>query len=86
MLRELPDVEVTPSSANFVLCRLVDADAGAAKERLAQQGILVRYFDTPLLRNHLRITAGKSSDTDAVVSALRDIVTASETVRSTRES
>jgi histidinol-phosphate aminotransferase len=86
MLRELPGVEVTPSSANFVLCRLVDADAGQARERLAQQGILVRYFDTPLLRNHLRISAGRPSDTDAVVNALRDIVTSDQAVRSARDS
>jgi len=82
MLRELPGVDVTPSSANFVLCRLVHADAGAAKERLAQQGILVRYFDTPLLRNHLRISAGRPSDTDAVVAALREIVSTQSGVRS----
>ena len=81
-LRALPGVEVTPSSANFVLCRLVDADARLAKERLAEQGILVRYFDTPLLRNHLRISAGRPSDTDAVVSALRDIVTTADVARS----
>jgi histidinol-phosphate aminotransferase len=81
-LRMLPGVEVTPSSANFVLCRLIDADAGVARERLAEQGILVRYFDTPLLRNHLRISAGRPSDTDAVVAALRDIVTSTDAVRS----
>ena len=65
-----------------MLCRLSDADAGAAKERLAEQGILVRYFDTPLLRNHLRISAGRPSDTDAVVAALRAIVTTATGVRS----
>jgi histidinol-phosphate aminotransferase len=81
-LRALTGVEVTPSSSNFVLCRLVDADAGLARERLAEQGILVRYFDTPLLRNHLRISAGRPSDTDAVVRALRDIVTSGAAVRS----
>ena len=57
-----------------MLCRLVDADARVAKEGLAEQGILVRYFDTPLLRNHLRISAGRPSDTDSVVTALREIV------------
>jgi histidinol-phosphate aminotransferase len=80
-LRALPGVEVTPSRSNFVLCRLTDVDASAARERLAQQGILVRYFDTPLLRNHLRISAGRPSDTDALVDALRNIVSPADVVK-----
>jgi histidinol-phosphate/aromatic aminotransferase/cobyric acid decarboxylase-like protein len=33
----------------------------------------VRYFDTPLLRNSIRISVGKPEHTDALIRALRDI-------------
>ena len=81
LLRELPGVEVTPSRANFVLCRLCAADAREVSGRLAEHGILVRYFDTPLLRNHLRISAGRPRDTDALVAALRGVLASAPPVR-----
>lgn len=72
LLSALPGVEVTPSRANFLLCRLERADARRVYEALLGRGVMVRYFETPLLRNHLRITAGRPQDTDAVIAALRD--------------
>jgi histidinol-phosphate aminotransferase len=74
LLSTLPGVEVTPSRANFVLCRLNNVDAKETHARLMAQGIMVRYFDTPLLRNHLRITVGLPEQNDAVFQALRGII------------
>jgi len=62
-----------PSQANFVLCRLDDVDALEVKNRLAKRGIFVRYFDTPMLRNHLRISVGLEEQNARVVAALREI-------------
>ena len=62
-----------PSEANFILCRLDGVDAVEVKDRLANRGIFVRYFDTPMLRNHLRISVGLPEHTDIVASALREI-------------
>ncbi len=59
-----------PSQANFILCRVVGRDAAALKESLAQQGILIRYFNTPGLQSHIRISVGKPSDTSALLNAL----------------
>ncbi len=72
-LEQLPFLEVTPSRANFVLCRLLRGRADQVWRRLRQRGIFVRYFDTPLLRQHLRISAGTRRQTDAVVAALEEI-------------
>jgi len=49
---------------------------GNAREvflRLQQKGILVRYFEIPLLENSIRITVGKPEHTDALLRALREI-------------
>lgn len=62
-----------PSEANFILCRLDGLDAVEVKERLAGRGIFVRYFDTPLLRNHLRISVGLPEQNEKVIAALREI-------------
>jgi histidinol-phosphate aminotransferase len=74
LLAELPGVEVTPSRANFVLCRLTGVAAREVHASLLQRGILVRYFDTPLLQNHIRISAGRPDQTDALMAALREII------------
>jgi len=62
-----------PSEANFILCHVLRGEARALKGALAQRGIFVRYYDTPLLRDALRITVGRPEDTDALLSALREI-------------
>ncbi len=62
-----------PSRANFILCAALRGEAGELKQKLQQRGILVRYFDQPLLRNYIRISAGKPEHTDALIKALREI-------------
>jgi histidinol-phosphate aminotransferase len=71
-LASFPYLRPYPSRSNFVLCRLVGQDAATLKSRLAgEAGILIRYFDKPGLRDHIRITAGKPEHTDALIAALR---------------
>ena len=59
-----------PSQANFILCRVSRGDARKIKRGLDSKGIFVRHFDTPLLRNMLRISVGKPEHTDALIEAL----------------
>jgi histidinol-phosphate aminotransferase len=73
-LAELPGFTVFPSASNFVLCEIESIEAKQLQLRLMDRGIMVRYFDTPLLRNHLRFTAGRPDQTDRLVAALWDIV------------
>jgi histidinol-phosphate aminotransferase len=72
-LASLEFVEVYASEANFLLCRLEGLDARETRDRLAERGIFVRYFETERLRDCLRISAGLPEDTDRVVDALREI-------------
>lgn len=66
--------DVVPSQANFLLCRLTGLDARALRDGLAERGIMIRYFDTPLLRNYVRITVGMPAQTDKLVAALRELI------------
>jgi histidinol-phosphate aminotransferase len=60
-----------PSHANFVLCKVVDRDAAVLKANLAQQGVLVRHYARPRLENYIRVSAGRPSDTESLLAALR---------------
>ncbi|MGQ9572529.1 MAG: histidinol-phosphate transaminase [Dehalococcoidia bacterium] len=62
-----------PSRANFILCRIQGVEAKEVWRRLRQQGIFVRYFDTPGVKDCIRITVGKPEHTDRLLAALREI-------------
>jgi histidinol-phosphate aminotransferase len=62
-----------PSQANFILCSLQEGNAQEIWQGLRKKGIFVRYFDTPGLRDCLRITVGRPEDTDALVKALKEV-------------
>ena len=72
-LNELPQLEVFPSDANFILVRM--PNAGAVWEQLFARGILVRDFSkAPGLENCLRITVGTEQENERLVETLRDIL------------
>lgn len=62
-----------PSQANFVLFQVLGRPAKALKLALEAEGVLVRYFDKPGLRNCIRISVGRPQDTDRLVEALTRI-------------
>ena len=73
-LATIPYLRPYPSRANFVLCRVVGRDAAELRRRLAQEyGILVRYYNTSLLRDCVRISAGTPEQIDTLLNALREI-------------
>ncbi|MFZ5918206.1 MAG: histidinol-phosphate transaminase [Chloroflexota bacterium] len=72
-LAGLPYLQPYPSRANFLLCRVIGREARELKLALEREGILVRYFDKPGLRDHIRITVGRPEQTDALIDALRRV-------------
>lgn len=72
LLQTVAWLEPYPSQANFVLCKVIDFNAAELKESLAQEGILIRYFDKPGLSDHIRLSIGKPEHTDRLMSALRE--------------
>jgi len=73
-LSDMDGVKVYPSQTNFVLLRVSDADA--VFDQLKQRGILVKNMSSArgLLANCLRITVGTSTENDAVLAALEEIL------------
>jgi histidinol-phosphate aminotransferase len=83
-LRDISYLQPYPTKSNFILCRVIGHDAAELKMQLAQEhGILVRYFDKPGLRDHIRISVSRPEDTDKLLDALRSLTT--DTLTGTRE-
>ncbi len=70
LLAEITFLCPYPSRANFVLCRVTGRSARELQRTLQGEGILVRHFDKPRLRDHIRISVGMSEHTDVLISAL----------------
>ena len=70
LLEDVSYLSPYPSRANFVLCRVAGRSAHQLKLALEQEGILIRYFDKPRLRDHIRISVGKPEHTDVLMAAL----------------
>jgi histidinol-phosphate aminotransferase len=62
-----------PSEANFILCAVEKGSTADLQRELEERGILVRYFDQPLLRNYIRISVGRPADTDILLKTLKEI-------------
>ncbi len=73
-LNKLKWLKPFPSEANFILCQVLNGEARELKQKLQNKGILVRYFDQPVLRNFIRISVGKPEHTDALIKALKEVV------------
>jgi histidinol-phosphate aminotransferase len=69
-LASIPYLRPHPSQSNFILCQVLGRDAQELKLALEQEGILIRYYRKPRLRDHVRFTVGKPEQTDAVIAAL----------------
>jgi histidinol-phosphate aminotransferase len=70
-LQSIPFLQPFPSQANFILCKVAGRPALELKQGLMKQGVLVRYYNTPLLSDFIRISVGRPYETDAVLAALR---------------
>lgn len=65
--------EVPDSQSNFVLARKPGVDQRPVLDALKQRRILVRWFDTPELRDALRISVGTDVEIDALVGVLTEL-------------
>jgi histidinol-phosphate aminotransferase len=73
LLETMPFLRPYPSAGNYILCEVRGLPARDVRDNLRQRGILIRYFDTPGLRNCVRISVGLARDTDRVIEALTEI-------------
>lgn len=76
LFRELQKVKYLkpyPSRANFIFCPVLQGKASDLRQKLQDKGILVRYFDRPLLRDAIRVSVGKPEHTDALIKVLLEL-------------
>jgi len=66
---------VLPSRTNFILARPSRFSAPAWRQSLRVQKVLVRWFDRPEVKDYLRITIGTAAEAEALVNAVRKILT-----------
>lgn len=65
---------VADSAANFVFVSHATVSAETIFKELRARGILVRYFNKPVINNHLRISIGTDAEMAAVIKALDQIL------------
>ena len=70
-LQGIPFLRPYPSQANFILCRVVGKDVRVLEEALEREGIVLRYFGEPALRDCVRITVGRPEHGEALLAVLR---------------
>jgi histidinol-phosphate aminotransferase len=63
-----------PSWSNFILCRVLGRDARELKLSLESEGVLIRYFDKPYIRDCIRISVGLPEQTEVLLQTLRRLV------------
>jgi histidinol-phosphate aminotransferase len=73
VLQKMDFLKPVPSQANFILCEVTRGSAKLLQDNLEKRGILIRYYNTPLLRNYIRISAGKPEQTDKIITALHEL-------------
>ena len=66
--------EVLPSKANFVFARHPHAEGGFLYRQLKARGVLVRHFDSPRIRDFLRITIGTPEQMEVLFEKLTEIL------------
>jgi histidinol-phosphate aminotransferase len=65
---------VFPSQTNFILVQPLRFSAHEWQHKLREQKILVRWFNFPEVKNHLRITIGTPAEAMALVKAARKVL------------
>jgi histidinol-phosphate aminotransferase len=73
-LGEFPALKVRPSRGNFLLCHAPSGKGHEVYTGLAERGIFLRYFNQPGLEDSFRISVGLPEHTDALISALRELL------------
>ena len=65
---------VLPSAANFIFVEHKSQPAEALYLALKKEGVLVRYFNKPLINNFLRITIGTDDEANTLIEKLKSLL------------
>jgi histidinol-phosphate aminotransferase len=71
-LTQLDWLKSYPSQTNFILCKVAGGrQAVEIKQKLTEQGILVRHYSSPGLTEHLRFSIGTREQMVRLTHALK---------------
>ena len=65
---------VPESKANFLFAGRASRSGEEIYQRLKDAGVLVRFWDKPVLRDFVRITVGTPAENDALLAQLHQIL------------
>jgi histidinol-phosphate transaminase len=65
---------VPESASNFLFAGRAAADGKTVYQSLRAEGVLVRFWDKPLLRDFVRITVGTPEQNDVLLEKLKKIL------------
>jgi len=71
-MKRIPGVVPYPSDSNFIFFR-TSREARQVAEDLAQRAVLIRYYSSPGLENHLRVTVGTPEMNTRFFEALKEV-------------
>ena len=73
VLNKIEWLEPYPSQTNFILCQVKGRAALDIKKQLAAQGVLVRYYNSPGLTDHIRISIGTPAQMVRLAKVLEEL-------------
>ncbi len=73
-LKEIPTIEPIPSYTNFILFRTQNMPGKELFDEMYRRGVLLRFFDTPRLKNTLRVTIGKPEQNKTFLNTLKEVL------------
>ncbi len=74
--KELPGIgpfKPYPSKGNFIFFAVLVGDAGQIVGEMEERGIMIRHFNTPLLKHGIRLSIGRPEQNDRVLTTLKEI-------------
>jgi histidinol-phosphate aminotransferase len=74
-LERIATIEPVPSYTNFILFRTQKVPGKELFEEMYRRGVLLRFFDTPRLKNTLRVTIGKPEGNELFLKTLKEVLT-----------
>ncbi len=65
---------VLPSKANFVFAKSDKLTGEALYLKLKENGVLIRHFEKPRIKDYIRITIGSKAEMEVFITTLKDIL------------
>ena len=72
-LSQIAWLQPYPSQTNFILCRVKGHQAAEVKQKLTDHGILVRYYNSTGLTDHLRFSIGTPEQMNRLTNVLQHL-------------